>query len=699
MKPVLSGSSLKSREGSDSPSVWSFFWESSEHTDPRNSLKLHVAIDTNTGELVNYFLSDPSSLENQSKKLISREQAQQIAEVFLRQYASKHLSSISLQPDATSVTREPLPSKKHLFSYTRQVNGVPFPDDSIDLEVSPDGKVVDYSLKWHEDLIFPPATKKISLEEATNIFKQSPFLRLGYNVLFSKQDETIAPQLVYDYEPKLVINAITGQFVQEPPALFSDSSQKYIPVTNKPLAPLQKKTSLTQTQAVELAEKKLKLKDWKLTRVSYRKQYIKEIAAWELYFERNDPKDSNDEIEITLDARNGNVLNYTLLPFREKLSKENASKAPLAPEKLQKIALETVQRLAPYQAETLYLDVTKSNGEANKHEADEMNIHFKRYIQGMEVFPDTATVTLDQKTGNLLLFYSSAYQDNFPEHLPSHLSLEEAKEKWLQELEIKLSYQINNEENRSKEQQASTPPSITLVYTVQPSEKRLQQSYTLDAVTGKWINPYTNKLVELSRTEPGDLIKLPADKQKALRIMYEYNAIGLINEEIKPKEPIKRGEMIKMLVATISNGYYDDDDKYSFQKASFTDVPTNSTYFGVVEYALELGFISPSKNKVLQPEETITRAELADLFARALGYHSLAQLPNLFVSPTTDTASSKEKGSISIVTALGIMDTTNQSFKPDASITREEAAISFLKFLDVYNKRGAEEALLVPYRH
>ncbi|QOS99111.1 hypothetical protein JNUCC42_22470 [Brevibacterium sp. JNUCC-42] len=126
---------------------------------------------------------------------------------------------------------------------------------------------------------------------------------------------------------------------------------------------------------------------------------------------------------------------------------------------------------------------------------------------------------------------------------------------------------MNQNENSGKKQQTATPSSLTLVYTLQPFNKG---SYTLDAVTGKWINPSTNKLVELSRTEPGDLIKLPADKQKALRIMYEYNAIGLINEEIKPQEPIKRGGMIKMLVAAINNGYY-DDDKYSFKKASFTD--------------------------------------------------------------------------------------------------------------------------------
>ncbi|ERM17401.1 S-layer homology domain-containing protein [Brevibacillus laterosporus] len=316
---------------------------------------------------------------------------------------------------------------------------------------------------------------------------------------------------------------------------------------------------------------------------------------------------------------------------------------------------------------------------------------FQRYIHGIMLSAEGASVILDQQTGELLSFSSSISQVNFPEKSPDYLSLEEAKEKWLQQLEVTLTYQVKQEDHRDKNQQSPKSNPLTLVYTLQPSSNSL----TLDAITGKWIHLYSNKPVEVNQTEPEDLQKLPTDKQKALRILYEYNAIEPIDGEIKPKEPIKRGEIIKMLVAILSNGNYDDE--FIPKQASFHDVPATSPYFGAIEFALARGYIPQTKS--LQPEKPITRAELAESFTRALGYHSLAELPNLFVASSTDTANLKEKGSISIVTALGIMETINQSFKPDASVTREEAAIYFQKFLEVYNKKMPEGPLYTKSRH
>ncbi|ATO48682.1 S-layer homology domain-containing protein [Brevibacillus laterosporus] len=692
MNPVLSDSSFKSNEDTDSSPTWSFTWESSDNIDRRKPYFLLVEINANSGELINYSFSHPSLLATKGKEPISLEKAQQVAEAFLRKHAGKKLSSISLKPTPVSDDRTALTSTEYYFTYQRQINGIPFPEDSITVRVSPNGTIVSYYFTWSEDLNFPPDSKKISLEEATKTFKESPFITLRYNVPYPKETEVTEPQLIYDYDKKLAIDANTGKFLEEPSSLISSNPDKRSPVVDKPLPPLHKGTPLTQAQAIELAKKLMSLENWKLTQASYQKN-IEEGSSWELSFEKKKQNDRIDTISLTIDAKNGNVLNYTLLPSLEEKMNEDTNKTPIAPEKLQKLAIDTVQRLAPYKAQSLYLDTVDHEDEPRYDGTMKSSFKFQRYIHGI-IVSEGAGVYLDQKTGELLSFYSTISQDSFPQKLPTYLSLEEAKEKWLQQLEVKLTYQMNEEDNSEKKQQASNSQPLTLTYTLQPSN---QKNYTLDAVTGKWINFYTNKPVEVNRTEPEDLHKLPTDRQKALRIMYEYNAIELIDGQIKPKEPIKRSEIIKMLVAIISNVNYDDD--FIPKKPSFHDVPTSSPYFGAIEYALERGYISPSQNKTLQPEKPITRAELAESFTRALGYHSLAELPNLFVASATDTANVKEKGSISIVTALGIMETTNQSFKPDAPVTREEAAIYFQKFLEAYNKKAPEESLFIKSRY
>ncbi len=128
---------------------------------------------------------------------------------------------------------------------------------------------------------------------------------------------------------------------------------------------------------------------------------------------------------------------------------EDTNKTPIAPEKLQKLAIDTVQRLAPYQAQSLYLDTVDHDDEPRYDGTMESSFKFQRYIHGV-IVSEGASVYLDQKTGELLSFYSAISQDSFPKKLPTYLSLEEVKEKWLQQLEVKLTYQMNKEDNSEK---------------------------------------------------------------------------------------------------------------------------------------------------------------------------------------------------------------------------------------------------------
>ena len=688
MNPVPTDSHFTLNEDMNLSPTWTFAWESSGNIDRRKPFSLLVEINANSGELNSYSISHHSLLANKSKKPISLEQAQQAAEAFLRKHAGKKLSSISLKPTPLSDNRTALTSTEYIFTYQRQINGIPFPDDSVRVTVNPNGTIVSYFSTWSEDLNFPADSKKISPEEATKIFKESPFITLSYKIPDSTETQRTDPRLTYDYEKELAIDAITGTFLEKPSSSVSSNPNKRSPIVDKPLPPLHQGKQLTQAQAVELAQKLIPLGNWKLTEAIYQKKDREKEAFWNLSFERKTQNHEIDTISLMIDEKIGNVLNYYLNV--EKRNKDT-NKASIAPEKLQQLAIENVKKLAPYQAQTLYLDKVDHDDQPDYNDTLESSFMFQRYIHGIMLSAEGASVILDQQTGELLSFSSSISQVNFPEKSPDYLSLEEAKEKWLQQLEVTLTYQVKQEDHRDKNQQSSKSNPLTLVYTLQPSSNSL----TLDAITGKWIHLYFNKPVEVNQTEPEDLQKLPTDKQKALRILYEYNAIEPIDGEIKPKEPIKRGEIIKMLVAILSNGNYDDE--FIPKQASFHDVPATSPYFGAIEFALARGYIPQTKS--LQPEKPITRAELAESFTRALGYHSLAELPNLFVASSTDTANVKEKGSISIVTALGIMETIDQSFKPDASVTREEAAIYFQKFLEVYNKMMPEGSIYTKSRH
>ncbi|XOS92093.1 YcdB/YcdC domain-containing protein [Brevibacillus laterosporus] len=171
---------------------------------------------------------------------------------------------------------------------------------------------------------------------------------------------------------------------------------------------------MTQAQVIELAKKLMSLENWKLTQASYQKN-IEEGSSWELSFEKKKQNDRIDTISLTIDAKNGNVLNYTLLPSDEEKMNEDTNKTPIAPEKLQKLAIDTVQRLAPYQAQSLYLDTVDHDDEPRYDGTMESSFKFQRYIHGI-IVSEGASVYLDQKTGELLSFYSAISQDSFPKN-------------------------------------------------------------------------------------------------------------------------------------------------------------------------------------------------------------------------------------------------------------------------------------------
>jgi len=70
MNPVLSDSSFKSNEDTDSSPTWSFTWESSDNIDRRKPYFLLVEINANSGELINYSFSHPSLLVTKGKEPI-----------------------------------------------------------------------------------------------------------------------------------------------------------------------------------------------------------------------------------------------------------------------------------------------------------------------------------------------------------------------------------------------------------------------------------------------------------------------------------------------------------------------------------------------------------------------------------------------------------------------------------------------------
>lgn len=115
-------------------------------------------------------------------------------------------------------------------------------------------------------------------------------------------------------------------------------------------------------------------------------------------------------------------------------------------------------------------------------------------------------------------------------------------------------------------------------------------------------------------------------------------------------------------------------------RAVYDDVEEKAWYAGAVETAYHHGAITAQDGN-FRPEALITRSEAASMLVRALGYGSLAGLIQDMYLPFKDVKANN--GYIVMAYGMGLMDGTSiTAFSPDAHVTREQAAAIVMRLHD-----------------
>ncbi|WP_232699850.1 YcdB/YcdC domain-containing protein [Brevibacillus daliensis] len=656
---------------------WSFdFIDSSSKMDEEKT-RVSIRLNANTGELLSYYVYQPK--KTTSAKSITREEAGLIAETFLKEHASKRFKETIKDETQFPLEKPQFGDKQQQFSYVRMVNGTPFPENNLSIVVDPSGYISSYSLSWDDQITFPDKPSVVSAETARNAFMNTSFVQLSYYVPWQKYSTANKPaSLIYNLNQNVKLDAASGKPLFVSTGLKPATDTKATPIYSTSLPPLHKGKTLTQEAAMTLTHKLFAISDWKPTFVMFRDSEYGGAPVWDFTF--TDPKGTPngagavESMWVTLHADTGSIMAYE---YNNGGQKPANGATPLSIEELKQKTVDAIKKYAPDQLHNLYYDESLQNREFNWEEQTAVTFTYQPYKHGVPAASGEMMIRIDRYTGQILSFHVSQRNESYPATLPSHITLAEAQKSWLEESTLRLVYK-KTDPYRMVAPKDNANQAVKLVYEITPTPYK--EGYALDATTGKWISTESGNPVILHHAEPTDLASLPIESQNALRIMYNYDAIQLIDNQIKPNEPIKRGEMIKMLVATIFNGDY-QMYTYAHSDAIYTDVPGTSPYFSSVQLASKQGWIA-NLSKQLKPEEKISRAELADLFVRSLGYHGLSQTPDLFQMNMKDLKIEHPVGAIAIVTTLEIMDAPKELFQPDASVTREEAALYFMRYME-----------------
>lgn len=119
------------------------------------------------------------------------------------------------------------------------------------------------------------------------------------------------------------------------------------------------------------------------------------------------------------------------------------------------------------------------------------------------------------------------------------------------------------------------------------------------------------------------------------------------------------------------------------KEGSYTDNQnTSAWYYSAVETAFVHGAVT-DQTDAFRPNDAITREEIAVMLMRAMGYGTIAGLAQELEQPFTDVRTNV--GYIAMAYDLGVVSgTSDTTFSPDKTATREQAAVMLMRVYDSY---------------
>ncbi|MBD3920735.1 S-layer homology domain-containing protein [Paenibacillus sp. PR3] len=681
-------------------SVWSLSY--TYQVKERTLGNINVTIDADNGELIGYNSNtDTSNVKPVYPPKVDRDQAAKVAQSFIAKVAAAYKDQVQLDPYIGVDEKPPLTGQVvHTIRFDRIVNGIPFVENYIDMQVDGEGHVLSFNRYWDSSVTFDKAAAAISSDDAAVKLQAALKPTLGYIIPYQMKPRK--PLLVYNGAP-VAISAITGEKVGNSVAPAKETQVSAKPLGNKPSA----NGSLTKEQAAARVDAAFGIpKDAKLTDSQYG-EYADESTGknssyWSLSYSVDNADGKNvRSIYAQVDAQTGEIRNYS--GYNSANTGSGVSYAAARTK-----AIEVLGQQLGWLADQYYLmEYDTSNYEGKKPEQiGSYYFNAIRKVNGVPVDSESVQVSINAYDGSVENYWSNTSGFEYPATAPVVIGDEKAADAWMDYYRVQLTYQSDYNyywdgqpipiekykvliaAGEIKPDEVKSKGEAKLVYQLVP-RYNLDENVTLDAVTGKWINSNDGTVTTLARQTATDIEGHWA--QRELELMVAYKALDLQDGKVNPNAVITRGEMIKMLVLAMNQGtpiYYASDSKAA---ASFSDVATSSNYFAYVETAVQQQLIDVGDG-TFNPEGKVDREEMAELIVRALGYNPLAEHDNLFNIAFSDAAKVEQKGQAAIAVGLGIMSLQNGKFLPERQVTRAEAATAFFRFLQV--KADLKEAPL-----
>lgn len=194
-------------------------------------------------------------------------------------------------------------------------------------------------------------------------------------------------------------------------------------------------------------------------------------------------------------------------------------------------------------------------------------------------------------------------------------------------------------------------------------------SFTLDT------NPKNNRLIVPSIR---DIVGHWAEED--IMFLASLNGMPATGSNIGPGQSMTRGEFARAIAVILDIKSKEPEPvraraTVQVKNSVFVDVSNENPNKGYIEAVFEKGIMRGVGKDQFLPNGTITRAEIAAIIVRALGFEKLAPIQNYSTGfYDDDQIPGWSRDAIYIVRELGIMQGNQGYFQPNRAMTKAEAA-------------------------
>lgn len=555
----------------------------------------------------------------------------------------------------------------YTFIWNEHRNGIPVRPSTVKVSLNQytlDCVYLQYDLR--ANLVFPEAETIMTAEEALAAFRRAARATPAYERTVPRDSSLPVHEpevkLRYRFDVPRLLNAITGEFLNERGMVVTPEKPKAIPAGAAPLKPAS--LPVTGESAEAFSREVLELPA--------------DAAKWHFWAEGVSADSPSLQLHwttpgreaiVVLDRETGRVLeahrtlNGSIEGVPELTHEVREAAEQEAVRVVQRLYGDLVSHLMLYPA-----DLSLS-------ESGRITFHFQRYVNGIPFSSEGVQVTVDCRTGewsDIGFNWTDEVDVPAPEGI---ISPQQAVDALFRDLVPKLRYDLIDG-NDVYSVFSSEPVELVLVYDLFPPVGDQPVGYVF------LIDPYTGEFPAASQKKR-KVGSSPIEGHWAegeLRFLFERR---LIDEDgLNPDRPASRAEVLKMLVGV--RRVFKDFWPVREVEVPDTDAPNESKLGSLILQALHMGILRPEGfATVFGGEEQLSRAEFALWLARAMGFGRLAasrlKAEPSFVDAAQLTA--EERNAAALLEALGIIP-AGGAFRGAEPVTVAEAAAAVVRMVE-----------------